>query len=143
MNDQSCKNHSPQWKFVIPGKPIPLARGRYSSHGKVWDAQKQAKFGFGIQLVQQLMGAPQPLLSGPLFMEVTFYFEMPASRPKCHDSLRGKPHIGTPDISNLLKFVEDASERILFPNDSIIAEITAKKCYDDIARTEFIIMELK
>jgi Holliday junction resolvase RusA-like endonuclease len=52
-------------------------------------------------------------------------------------------HIARPDLSNLIKFIEDIAIGILYGDDSIIAEIYARKCYDATPRTEFELIQLE
>lgn len=47
-----------------------------------------------------------------------------------------------PDIDNLIKQVLDLAQPILFTNDSIVAQLAAKKVYDLNPRTEFTISVL-
>lgn len=129
------------FKCIIMGDPIPLLRARAGEY-RVYDAQKLAKHGYGLQIVNQMRSLP-PLV-GPLHLDITFYFKMPKSTAKHHDKLRGTGHPFRPDLSNLIKFTEDCAESVeLFKNDCQIAYITAKKLWDDVARTEFIFTEIK
>lgn len=91
-----------------------------------------------LQLRQQSFGHH---FEGPLHLEVTFYFAIPKSRDK--KLIQGTYHYYRPDLSNLIKFLEDIATGILFDDDCIISSITSKKCYDDCPRTEFIITELE
>ena len=47
----------------------------------------------------------------------------------------GEPHQKKPDISNLIKFTEDALNEVLWEDDSCISEITAKKVYSEEPKT--------
>ena len=51
-------------------------------------------------------------------------------------------HTFIPDLSNMIKYVEDTAQGILYKNDSIISSITAKKVYDLNPRTEFTLKTL-
>jgi len=52
--------------------------------------------------------------------------------------LYNQPHIKAPDLSNLLKFVEDVIvEAQIITDDSKIISISAKKLYAEYPRTEF------
>jgi Holliday junction resolvase RusA-like endonuclease len=127
--------------YVIPGNPMPLARARYGKN-KIWDSQKQQKFAFGLHLSSQHQN--RPLYFGPLLFEVIFFMKIPDSQ-KRKITTDNRPHIYVPDLSNLIKFVEDAATGVLFHDDCIISNINAKKIYDitDMPRTEFRIIELR
>ena len=57
--------------------------------------------------------------------------------------LDGKPHIARPDLDNCCKYYIDLGLNILYKDDSIVSQITAKKIYDQNPRTEFTLMEIK
>lgn len=126
--------------YIIMGDPIPLARPRMGN-GKVFDSQKLAKFGFGIQVTNQ--HGSLPVFLGPVHMDITFYFDIHKVTSKKREKLSENYHRFVPDLSNLIKFVEDSAIGIIYRDDCLISSITAKKMYADIARTEFTITELE
>ena len=124
-------------KYIIMGKPTPLARARHAN-GHVYDSQKHEKLRVGLHLENQ--HDDKPKYKGALHMEIIFYFE-PSNKKR--DLLHGRPHIIKPDTSNLIKFYEDVGNGILYQDDCTIASITAKKLYDKgETRTEIIITEI-
>lgn len=125
--------------YIIEGDPVPLSRPRIGKNC-LYDSQKQAKLILGIELSRQ--HGLRELYVGPIGLDFMFYFHMPPSSKKHHDKMRGTPHFFKPDISNLIKMYEDISNKILFNDDCLIAEITARKVYDDRPRTEFTIRKL-
>lgn len=135
--EKTVKSH----KYIIMGDPIPLARARHTSN-RVYDAQKHLKFSWGLQLQDQ--HKDKSLFTGPLCLDVDFYINLPSKISLGKKSFfLLKPHTTRPDLSNLIKFVEDAATGILFNNDCIIAEIRSRKLYDKQPRTEFTITEIK
>lgn len=71
-------------------------------------------------------------------MHVIFFMPIPTSRSKKKQlELLNKPHLFKPDLSNLIKFVEDCCNNIVFKDDCIITSINAQKVYSDTPRTEF------
>ena len=128
-------------RYVIEGNPVPLQRVRFSNK-HCWDAQKSLKTKMAIEIERQHDDAPH--LSGPLKLIIIFYFE-PArslSVTKRH-GLHGVSHVFRPDLSNLIKFIEDIAIGIIYNDDCVIAEIEARKCYDSIPRTEFELIQLE
>lgn len=125
--------------YIIEGEPIPLARARHAAH-RVYDSQKNKKLVLGITLRNQ--HKDRPLYTGPLLLTATFFMPIPKTRQKQKNSLEGKTHIFTPDLSNLVKFIEDISSGVLYHDDCLIAEIIAKKIYGE-PRTEFTLTKLK
>lgn len=124
--------------YVIPGNPVPLARARHT-YRKVYDSQKNEKLISGINLRNQHQ--ERPLLEGPLQLDVVFYMPIAKTRAKFAKSLIGTAHFYTPDLSNMIKFIEDVSSGILYKDDCQIVSIIAKKIYGD-PRTEFTIKKL-
>lgn len=131
-------------EYIVNGDPIPLARARFgSSKGvkRVWDSQKQLKLVAQLSLKEQ--HGNEPLLKGPLLLDVTFVMEIPRSwSQKKKDEQVGKYHSFKPDASNLLKFIEDIATGIIYHDDALIAHVIAKKVYGDQPRTIMIVKEI-
>lgn len=85
----------------------------------------------------------RPLLQGPLKLSVTFYLP----RPKGHFGARGlKPSAPIyptvkPDVTKLLRAVEDALTGIVWRDDAQIVSQFAQKVYGEPARTEIHISQ--
>jgi len=126
--------------YTINGNPIPLARARLFKQ-KVYDPQRNKKLVASIDVVSQ--HDDEPLLTGPLHLDVTFYMKYPSSIAKSRQlTYQGKPHQTIPDLSNLIKFIEDiCSNDVVYHDDCIISSITSKKVYDANPRTEFYFTE--
>ena len=60
---------------------------------------------------------------------------------KKKDALLGQKHHKRPDLSNLIKYLEDAAQGILFADDATITTINARKIYDMNPRTEFYLLK--
>lgn len=133
MPDLEC-NQSVQ-KYIIPGKPVPLQRPRYAQ-ARIFDSQKQEKCASRVYITNQ--HNDQPLLTGPLCLNIEFYFET----PKKTKSLNGKYHTAKPDTDNCVKYICDIIQGILIADDSVIAQIVATKLYDTVPRTEFTLRKL-
>lgn len=122
--------------YTIKGIPVALRRPRFGK-GQVWNSQQELFLVYGIYIKGQHDG--RPLYSGPLQLDITFYFPIPAKKKK------NPPywHQFKPDLSNLIKLVEDCIQDVLYHDDCIISQINAKKIYDVEPRTEFTITELE
>lgn len=129
-------------EYILHGIPIPLARPRFGSHGKIYDCQKIDKEHARELLMMQHLD--EKLYSGPLRLYVDFYMPIASTYSKKKQvSFHGIYHIFKPDLSNLLKFVEDVATGILFSNDCLIAEVITTKKHDNEPRTIFRVEELK
>lgn len=125
--------------YVIEGRPQSLSRPRFAN-GIVYDSQKDIKTRTGLELKNQ---HELPLFTGALKLDVIFYMQVPDSmKRKRKDDVSYTPHCKKPDIDNLIKFVLDCSNGILFEDDSQIAIINASKIYSMLGRTEFTITQL-
>lgn len=72
----------------------------------------------------------------PICLSIQFYFPFPKSlSKKKKEELLGSPHWIKPDIDNLIKFVGDACNKILWKDDAQIYYIEAFKGYSDNPRT--------
>lgn len=126
-----------KYVMTIPGKPTPLARPRFSND-RVYNSQRIAMTNMGILLKNQFKRDP---LDGPLTMALTFFFKVPASHHKRKDDMIGTPLSHKPDLSNLIKFVEDAANGILYVDDSCIVQLDATKIYGEEEMTEITLFE--
>jgi Holliday junction resolvase RusA-like endonuclease len=127
--------------MVIPGDPTPLARPRMSQRA-IYDPQKQAKLYFGLFVRREMDLQKLAQLYGPLHLEVTFFMQMPKVNLRRAAQMMGAYHYHRPDLSNLIKFVEDALSTVVYRDDSLIATVTAAKVFSSDARTEFTLREL-
>jgi Holliday junction resolvase RusA-like endonuclease len=125
--------------YVLEGTPVAWARAAPGQY-RMWDTQKQIKFNYGVVLEDQ--HGNLPFYSGPLHLDVIFYFKIPKTRAKHYNDLLLSPHFYVPDLSNLIKLIEDVGTGILYKDDALIAHITAQKKYDERARTEFSLTEI-
>lgn len=125
--------------FEIIGKPIPLQRHRHYKD-KCWDPQKKEK-----RLFKELFKIQTKLFTKGCFpaysalkMRVEYHMPIPKSYSKRRalETLK-KLHTNTPDLSNLIKFTEDALNEVAWHDDSLICEIEAVKLYSKEAKTVF------
>lgn len=131
---------SKQYKYIIPGNPIPLARPRFGK-GTVFDSQSTIKQHCAEHVRDQ--HGKLPFLVGPIHADIIFFMEISATASKKRrDKLRGSHHIYKPDFSNMLKFIEDVCQGIVYGDDCIIASICGSKIYDDEPRTQIIFSEI-
>lgn len=117
-------------KYIIKGRPVPLARARHGNK-KTWDSQKAEKLYYGCIIQQQHI--PHPIITQPLILYIDFYFKPPNNKQN------HQPHHYRPDLSNLIKFVEDVCSGIIYKDDCLVSACYAHKVYDQNQRTEFII----
>ena len=136
--------------FTIYEKPIPLQRHRHNSHC-TYDPQKDQKEVTSF-LIKECLAANTPHLDGshldgshldgPLHLIVQFYFKLPKTK-----SLRNKKglyHTSTPDLDNLIKYILDVMNTLIYKDDAQIFKISAQKLYTTLKpRTEITIQEVE
>lgn len=121
--------------YEIPGVPLALKRHRHCGN-KCYDPQKKEK-----EMVQwQIKNAIKCISVASEAIKLVVEYHMPI--PKSYSKIRAKEavhryHTKKPDLSNLIKFTEDAFNGMLWKDDSIIAEIEARKFYSDTPKTVF------
>ena len=127
--------------YTIFGRPIPLQRHR--TFGKVcYDPQKKEKKEFADQF--QVVFGDVLRSCEAIKLVVQYVFPIPKSYSREH-TLKSilKPLVYKPDLSNLIKFTEDALNEIAWEDDCLIAEIHAQKFYSTTQpRTIFKVEEI-
>lgn len=113
--------------FTIPCKPVAKARPRMG-RSRVYTPAKTADFERAVALI----GKPyfsQPL-EGPIKLSIAFNFAPPKSLSKVKQRLRlGHYHVQKPDLSNLVKGIEDGLNGIAWIDDCQIAVLETKKIW--------------
>lgn len=109
----------------IEGRPIPLQRAR-GTRSHFYDPQYIAKKNFALEVKSQFNKSP---ISEKIFIFLSFEFKIPESWSKKKKArMVNQPHAQTPDLSNLVKFTEDALNGIVWKDDALICSIhTCKK----------------
>ena len=125
----------------IPGKPISKMRPRFARRGKfvtTYNAQESEEGKFVCLMQSQLKGH-QPIPAGtPIKLTVIFYMPIPASMPK--KKLKADvQHTKKPDLDNLIKFVKDCANGVLWHDDSQVNNIQASKLYSFSPSTVIIL----
>ena len=122
----------------VLGVPIPLARPRARKIGSfvsIYDSQTQEKQQVTWQIRHEYSEKP---LSFPLSVDILFALPIPkqTSKVRTRNMLEGiiVPS-KRPDIDNLVKFILDCLNGILFDDDSQIIALSARKIYSNEPRT--------
>ena len=126
--------------YTVDSIPLSLKRPRFGL-GKVYDSQKREKYGVQLQLKSQ-HDYVLPF-DGPLKLEVTFFMPLPQRLRRKHHTGSYPPHHVKPDIDNLVKFILDCANGIIFCDDALISCLVAHKRYSEVPRTEFSITRLE
>lgn len=113
--------------LYLPFKPISLARHRTGRHC-LYDPQMIVKK--NLRAYVKDLGVTYPLIAEPLWLKADFLFQPPkVTSKKKYPLMIGLSYDRKIDLSNILKFYEDAFEGMLWENDCLICDITIKKYY--------------
>jgi len=130
--------------ITIPGKPIAKARPRFYRRGNfvgTYNSQETEEGRWLLEAKSQI--ELKELLIGAISLKVRFYMPMPKSFPKklIHLLKAGFwiPHIKRPDLDNLIKFVKDCLNGVVWKDDSQISKLMGFKIYGIEPRTEITI----
>lgn len=122
----------------LPGKPVAKARPRFSKvkgQARTYDKQSEEKNTDKWRLKARMLG--QVPFTGPLAVKMHFVYDV----PKTHKG-EGLAHTSKPDLDNLIKWVGDVGNGILWYDDSQITELVASKGYGKHPKTVIEIKQL-
>lgn len=123
--------------FVIDLAPIALKRHRVTTRGgriKCYDMQVEEKRQFASEVRSQLDKNTVLPLYVPeisLRVEFEFYCQMTQKRLQSPEKYENTYVFTKPDLSNYIKFIEDALSKVIWYDDNQIVEIAAKKVYSE------------
>lgn len=135
-------------ELTILGEPKAQKRHRHTSVGKFvrqYDPSAADKGDF-LSIIQA--NAPDIPMTGPLRVDITFYFSRPKSHfrtgKNSHLLKENAPiwHVSKPDRDNLDKFVLDSMSKIYWKDDCMVCCGELMKLYSDNPRIEIRISPL-
>ena len=133
-------------ELTIYGKPIAKKRPRFVRRGKfvgTYNDQETEEGRFILEVKSQLNG--RDLIEGPIKLVTTFFMPIPksTSKKKKAEMMRGEiKHVKKPDVDNMLKFVCDCLNGIVWKDDSQVYIKHAAKIYSDNPMTRITVFEI-
>ena len=136
-------------KILIPGSPIGQGRPKFSTingHPKAYDPEKSRNYKAYVRMLatQAIKDSGFERIDGPWVLDIVAYFEVPKSKSKkIKESALGGLERPTkkPDLSNIVKGIEDALNCLAYKDDSSIVYLSVAKVYSDIPRVEVILSD--
>lgn len=113
------------------GRPRATARGGFAT---IYKDDKSRKYELSVARVAAVAMAGRAPLEGPLSVSLRFRMPIPASAPKRTKAAMAAGEIAPttkPDLSNLMKAIEDGMNRVVFSDDSQIVRSFVTKVYSD------------
>lgn len=119
--------------YTIPGPPKAKQRVRVTKRG-AYDAQYQEKSIDHMRFNYQRCG--DDLWRVPITVHFTFVMQIPSSfSKKRRRELRGAPVVKRPDLSNMIKYIEDVGNQSIWYDDTLIVHVSGEKVYGDVPHT--------
>ena len=136
-------------KFEVPGSPIGQGRPKFSTingHAKAYDPEKSRNYKAYVKLLatQAMREQGFTMIDGPCCLDILAFFEVPKSKSK---KFKERALLGLerptkkPDLSNIVKGIEDALNGLAYKDDSSIVYLCVTKYYSDVARVEVILRD--
>jgi Holliday junction resolvase RusA-like endonuclease len=120
-------------KIEIDADPIPLQRARGARNG-FYDPQHIAKRNFALEVMSKIPRTK--LIETPISFDMIFVIKMPKSWSlKKRAKFLNQPHTTRPDIDNLVKFIFDALNNVLYNDDAQIYKEEAQKMWGETGKT--------
>lgn len=133
---------------VILGEPVAQGRPRFSRQGgfvKTYDPAKSRDYKTYVRMIAA-QHAPESPVEGAIEFSLRIYRAIPKGMPKykCKAAKAGQIRpVTKPDVSNVLKGVEDALKGVWYKDDSqIVGYGVLGKWYDERPRIEIMMREL-
>ena len=145
---------SKEYKIVIYGEPVPQGRPKFArigGHVHAYDPQKSKNYKqlvrFWMTEYLKKIDSFKPL-ENALCVDLTFFMGIPTSWSKKRrvEASNGliRPIVRNGDIDNCIKAVFDAGNALLWADDCVITDVSARKRYTaDLARVEMIVKEVQ
>ena len=130
-------------EFTVPGKPVPMARPRVTSHG-TYTPQRCRDYKTAVALAAKAAMRGKAPMDGAVHIILQFTFKTPKSWPKVKQACSGiVGHTSRPDWDNLAKSVTDAMIGIVYKDDSQIETASVDKRYGDSDGVRIVVEEQK
>ena len=133
---------------VVLGDPVAQGRPRFSRQGgfvKAYDPAKSRDYKTYVRMIAA-QSAPASPVEGAVVFSLRIYRAIPKGMPKYKRAaaLAGQIRpVTKPDVSNVLKGVEDALKGVWYKDDSqIVGYGVLGKWYDERPRIEIMMREL-
>ena len=138
-------------KFEVPGSPIGQGRPKFSTingHAVAYDPEKSRNYKAYVKLLatQAMKEQGFTMIDGPCCLDILACFEVPKSKSKKfrEAALNGLERpTKKPDLSNIVKGIEDALNGLAYKDDSSIVFLSVAKCYSEVPRVEVILREIE
>jgi len=133
--------------FTVPGTPVGKGRPRFARHGAhvvAYTPDKTVNFEVVVKVMASQAMAGRALLTRPVSLHIDMFMPVPPSWSRKRRDLAFSGLIGAttkPDVSNVLKAIEDAINGVVYLDDKQIVGGGFTKQYGLIPRVEVRVQE--
>ena len=121
--------------FTVPGPPRGKGRPQFARRGKfvtTYTDDKTASYENLVALACREVMKGAPTMEGPVWLQVSATFAIPASASKVKKLAMATGHVAAtkkPDLDNIVKAVLDGLNSVAFVDDVQVIHISARKDY--------------
>lgn len=136
-----------QLMFTVYGEPVAKGRARHARRGNhviTYTPEKTKTYENEVAMMAKAaMGSTKPLFGAvEVFIYLTYPIPQSYSKKRSEACLSGdEKHTKKPDLSNVIKSIEDGMNGIVYNDDSQIVEFHATKVFGEIPKAEILVRE--
>lgn len=126
--------------FEVPGEPVPQGRPRFSRRCgfiTAYDPAKSRNYKEAVRFKVKEQMRGKKIIDSGCKATIDIYRSIPVSwsKKKRVEALNGKIRpVTKPDTDNYIKIILDSLNSIVYKDDNLILEITARKWYSDVPK---------
>lgn len=131
--------------FIVLGEPVAKGRPRFTRTGKAYTPKKTKDYEKKVRETYEKGGYPY-FGRSPVRMEVKVFMAAPKSTSKKKLQMMKNGFIRPikkPDLTNIVKSIEDGLNGVAYEDDSQIVEMNAEKYYSEIPHVSVLIFSLE
>jgi Holliday junction resolvase RusA-like endonuclease len=131
-------------RFTINTDPVGQGRARFTKSGHAYTPTKtrnaQAVVKLAAEMAMRAHG--DQCFAGPLELSLRVFIRIPRSKPKKWQAQARSGAVWPttkPDLSNIIKLIEDAMTGTVYLDDKQIVSLNVRKLYADSPRIEVVV----
>lgn len=117
--------------FTIPGSAVPYARTGGGASKPRFTPKRQRDAMAVVKLAAARAMEGRPLMEGAIWLTVEAHYQIPRSWSSKRRQREGVWKVSRPDLTNIVKLVEDACNKVVWVDDAQIAAMSLSKRYGD------------
>lgn len=120
--------------FTIPGDPVAwmtprIVRNKGHKGARAIMPDKMREYQQKVQLAAIDVMGERPPMTGPVKLELSYWFTMPKSMQRKRKPTPAQPKMTKPDLDNLVKCIGDALSSVVYVDDNQVVSLVASKWF--------------